>query len=44
MRASIVFDTTDQTFDPAQMLRRYPIQLTHLDDFVRDRITETTPR
>lgn len=34
MTSSIWFDTTDQTFDPRPTLRKYPILLTKLEDWV----------
>jgi uncharacterized protein YbjT (DUF2867 family) len=44
MSMSAVFDTTDQTFDPTEMLRRYPITPTRLEDFVRERVAEAGAR
>ena len=44
MAASISFETIDQSFDPAETLRRYPIRLTTLEDFVRAQATQHTPR
>ncbi|MDZ7336486.1 MAG: SDR family oxidoreductase [candidate division KSB1 bacterium] len=35
--AGINFDTTDQTFDMAETLKQYPMPLTKLEDFVRER-------
>jgi hypothetical protein len=37
MSASVYFDTVDQSFDPSETLRRYPINLTRLEDFARAR-------
>lgn len=37
MQASVLIDTTDQTFDPGAMLARFPIELTRLEDFVQRR-------
>lgn len=34
--AGINFDTTDQTFDMTATLKKYPMTLTHLEDFVRE--------
>jgi len=39
MAMSAHFDAVDQSFDPAETLRRYPIALTRLEDFVRARAT-----
>ena len=44
MAASISFETIDQSFDPAETLRRYPVQLTKLEDFVRAQATQHTSR
>lgn len=35
MAFSVWADTTDQCFDPAAMLKEFPMALTHVDDFVR---------
>jgi len=35
--AGINFDTTDQTFDMTETLKTYPMQLTRLEDYVRER-------
>jgi nucleoside-diphosphate-sugar epimerase len=35
--AGINFDTTDQTFDMTETLKKYPMQLTRLEDYVRER-------
>jgi uncharacterized protein YbjT (DUF2867 family) len=42
MSASVVAETTDQTFDPSEMLRQYPITLTRLEEFVHERVAEAT--
>ena len=36
-------DTTDQNFDPAQTLEKYPVQLIKLEDWVRQRVQASTP-
>ena len=36
-RATVVGETTDQTFDAAPLLARFPIQLTSLEDWARSR-------
>ena len=36
MHAAIIGDTTDQTFDPAEMLARFPMELVTLEAFVRE--------
>ncbi|MBK7895596.1 MAG: SDR family oxidoreductase [Anaerolineaceae bacterium] len=38
MRTSIWQDTTDQTFDPRPTLRKYPISLTRLEDWVEQQL------
>ncbi|MEZ4594767.1 MAG: NmrA family NAD(P)-binding protein [Chloroflexota bacterium] len=38
MRTSIWFDTTDQTFDPRPTLRKYPISLTRLENWVEKQV------
>jgi uncharacterized protein YbjT (DUF2867 family) len=38
MTASVWGDTTDQTFDPAAMLKEFPMRLTHVDEFIRERV------
>ena len=43
MSASVYFDTVDQSFDPSETLRRYPINLTRLEDFVRARTSSAAP-
>lgn len=44
MRASIEFETIDQTFDPSDTLQRFPCLLTTLETFVRERIEPTRSR
>ncbi|MBK8931313.1 MAG: hypothetical protein IPM76_03165 [Chloroflexi bacterium] len=39
IQTSIWQDTTDQTFDPSALLRRYPVTLTRLEDWARSHIT-----
>lgn len=43
MALSAWTDTTDQTFDPTTILKEYPMSLTRVEDFVRERVAETTP-
>lgn len=38
MTSSVWFDTTDQTFDPRPTLRKYPIPLTQLKDWVEKQV------
>jgi uncharacterized protein YbjT (DUF2867 family) len=38
MRYSIWTDTEDMTFDPGEMLKRYPMELTTLEAWVRERV------
>ena len=38
MTASLWGDTTDQTFDPAAMLKEFPMRLTHVDEFIREQL------
>lgn len=40
MYVSAVVDTTDQTFDPRRTLETYPMTLTRLEEFVRERVAE----
>jgi hypothetical protein len=40
MHVSAVVDTTDQTFDTRRTLDEYPMRLTRLEDFVRERVAE----
>lgn len=37
MHVAIIGDTTDQTFDPAEMLERFPMDLMSVEEFVRER-------
>ena len=38
MQSSILFDTTDQTFDMRETLQTYPMTLTRLEDWVREQV------
>lgn len=38
MQSSILFDTTDQTFDMRETLQTYPMTLTKLEDWVREQV------
>lgn len=40
MRAGILSETTDQTFNPASLLGRVPIQLTRLEDWATERLNQ----
>ena len=40
LHASVVFETIDQSFDPTETLSRYPMTLTSLETFVRERAAE----
>ena len=40
MRMSVAFETIDQTFDPSETLGRFPMPLTSLETFVRERIED----
>lgn len=37
---SVWNETADFTFDPAETLKQYPMELTRLEDFVQDRVAE----
>jgi hypothetical protein len=37
---SVWNETTDLNFDPSETLRPYPMELTSLEDFVKDRVAE----
>ncbi len=37
MAFSVWGDTTDQTFDAHDLLEKYPMTMTHVEDFIRDR-------
>jgi len=39
MKSSILFDTTDQTLDMSETLQKYPLTLTNLEEWIRDRIS-----
>lgn len=41
MHASVVFEDIDQSFDPTETLRRYPMSLTSMENFVRERLRTT---
>ncbi|KAA3659095.1 MAG: hypothetical protein DWQ04_23265 [Chloroflexi bacterium] len=38
MKSSILFDTTDQTFDMSKTLQTYSVTLTKLEDWVREQV------
>jgi NADH dehydrogenase len=38
MHASVVFEEIDQSFDPTETLRRFPMSLTSMETFVRERL------
>ena len=40
MRLSAYFDETDQTFDPTLILKKYPIALTSITDFIKSKIRD----
>lgn len=44
MRAAILAETTEQAFNPAQLKVRFPIALTSLDEWVRQRVNPATER
>jgi uncharacterized protein YbjT (DUF2867 family) len=35
MQSNILMETTDQTFDAQELLRKYPVKLTHMEDWAR---------
>ncbi len=37
MAFSVWGDTTDQTFDPQDLLKEYPMSMIHVEDFIRER-------
>jgi NADH dehydrogenase len=37
MQASVVFEEIDQSFDPSETLRRFPVALTSIETFVREK-------
>jgi NADH dehydrogenase len=41
MTFSVWIDTTNQTFDAAQMLREFPMELVHVEDFVRQQVEQS---
>ena len=38
MQAAVQFESIDQSFDPSETLRRFPVSLTSLEAFVRERV------
>jgi NADH dehydrogenase len=38
MHASVVFEEIDQSFDPSETLRRFPVPLTPMETFVREKV------
>ncbi len=38
MAFSVWGDTTDQSFDPCDLLKEYPMSMTHVEDFIRQRV------
>jgi len=42
MRASALFESIDQSFDPSETLRRFPTTLTPLETFVREQVDAAT--
>ena len=38
MQAAVRFESIDQSFDPSETLRRFPVSLTSLEAFVRERV------
>ena len=38
MQAAVKFESIDQSFDPSETLRRFPVSLTSLEAFVRERV------
>ena len=40
IRYGVIAETTDQRFDPSEFLSRYPMELTRLDEFARDKHRE----
>ena len=43
MQFSLWKDTTDQTFDRSETLKQYPVQLTRLEDWVQQQISDSAP-
>ena len=43
MALSILIDTADMTFDPSATLCQYPMPLTRLEDWIRQRVAEAMP-
>lgn len=44
MHASAVFEDIDQSFDPSETLRRFPVSLTSMESFVRERVDASVRR
>ena len=44
MAFSVLIDTDDMTFEPSATLRQYPVPLTRLEDWVRQRVERATAR
>jgi len=44
MALSILVDTGDMRFDPSTTLRQYPLPLTRLEDWVRQRVGVAMPQ
>ena len=42
MTFSVWVDTTDQTFNADEMLREFPMELTHVEDFIREQVEKST--
>ncbi len=40
MAFSVWNDTTDQTFDPCDLLKEYPMNMIHVEDFIREKVKE----
>ncbi len=40
MAFSVWGDTTNQTFDPCDLLKEYPMSMTHVEDFIREKAKE----
>jgi uncharacterized protein YbjT (DUF2867 family) len=38
MHSTVVFEAIDQSFDPSVTLRRFPVSLTSIETFVRERV------
>jgi uncharacterized protein YbjT (DUF2867 family) len=44
MRMAAASEGVDQSFDPATLLAEFPMPLTRLEDFVRERVNESRPQ